>query len=576
MKKRKTLKATESNLLKFLRQVDRCVIPIYQRTYSWEIQNCQQLWEDILRAGRDESIVDYFIGSIVYIEKGLSQVTNQEPPLVIDGQQRLTSVSLIIEALASQVGHDEPVDGFSAKKLRNYYLRNAEEDGERSYKLHLTQTDKKTLWAIVDQECLPDEYSVRIKENFEYYEAQVKALGDDLTPLCKGLAKLTVVDIALDRTQDNPQLIFESMNSTGLELSQSDLVRNFILLGLDPDHQSRLYNNHWRPMEIAFGQKAYVEQFDMFLRYYLTVKYHELPREGDVYKKFKAYASRNDVAIAGTDALVADLHKFSNYYCAIALKREKNPALADAFADLLELRANVTYPLLLELYDDYSTRGLLTANELEQAVRLVESYVFRRAVCGVPTNSMNNTFASFGRALREDSYLKSISETFLGKSPSRDMSGNRRFPNNSEFRSEIVKRNLYDFNRRSYWLRRLENHGRKERIRVDDYTVEHIMPQNENLSEEWREELGEGWQRIHETWLHTLGNLTLTGYNSEYSDRPFTEKRDMKGGFKESPLRVNKMLRTWNQPWDENAIRCRADQLARKAIDVWSTPSLSI
>lgn len=567
------MKATETTLLEFLKNADWCAIPIYQRTYSWDNQSCKQLWEDILRAGENDNVRYYFIGSIVYIEKGLSQVTNQEPRLVIDGQQRLTSVSLIIEALARQIGPANPVEGFSARKMRNYYLRNAEEDGDRSYKLHLTQTDKDTLWAILDEKPLPNEHSVRIKENFEYFEKKVESLKDDLSPLISGLEKLTVVDIALDRNQDNPQVIFESMNSTGIALTQSDMVRNFVLLDLEPKHQERLYNEHWRRMEVAFGQEAYIKNFDMFLRYYLTIKFHELPRERDVYKKFKEYSANQNSAGIDIDARLADLHKFANHYCTIEFDREKNADLSLVFADLRELRANVTYPILLELYDDYSTHKLLTVEELEQAVRLIESYVFRRAVCGIPTNSLGDIFASFGRALDKDRYMESIHETFLGKSQNRDMSGNRRFPNDSEFRSEIMKRNLYDFNRRMYWLRRLENYDRKEVVDVSNYTVEHIMPQNENLSGEWKKELGEDWQKVHETWLHTLGNLTLTGYNSEYSDRPFGEKRNMKGGFHESPLRLNEMLRTWNQPWNEQAIRDRANQLADKATRVWQAPS---
>lgn len=208
--------------------------------------------EDILRAGRNEAIPGHFIGSIVYIEQGLSQVSRQSPLLVIDGQQRLTTVSLIIEALARQVADTEPLDGFSAKKLRSYYLLNPLEEGERGYKLLLTQTDKQTLLAIVDQKTIPDEHSLRIKENFAYFEKQVRELGRNLKPLCKGLAKLMVVDIALSRDHDNPQLIFESMNSTGRELSQADLIRNFILMGLEPKQQNRLYDEHWHHMEVAF------------------------------------------------------------------------------------------------------------------------------------------------------------------------------------------------------------------------------------------------------------------------------------------------------------------------------------
>ena len=528
------MKASEAPLLDFLKKSEQFEIPIYQRTYSWTERECRQLWEDIMRAGRDENVPAHFIGSIVYIEKGLYLVTRRSPMLVIDGQQRLTTVVLIIEAIARHVGDNEPVNGFSAKKLRDRYLRDPNEDGDAAHKLVLTQTDKETLLAIVHQKPLPAEYSLRIKESFDFFDHQVEALGNNVEPLCNGLAKLTVVDIALSRDQDNPQLIFESMNSTGRELSQADLIRNFILMGLESRHQKRLYNDHWRPMEIAFGQEAYARHFDSFMRYYLTVKTGELPNIRKVYEVFKEYARSTQVA-GDIDALVADIHKFSGYYCAMEPRKEPNPSLAAAFQDLHDLKANVAYPLLLTIYDDYAN-GLLAARELELAVRLVESYIFRRAVCSIPTNSMNRTFEAFSKALKKDRYFESIQAHFLL------MPSYRRFPDDQEFRYELARRDLYNFPRRSYWLRRMENHDRKERVSVDEYTVEHIMPQNEQLSKEWRLALGDSWQEVHKTLVHTLGNLTLTGYNSEYSDRPFVEKRDKKGGFRESPLRVNNGL----------------------------------
>lgn len=487
--------------------------------------------------------------------------------MVIDGQQRLTTVSLIIESLARQLGETkEPVEGFSAKKLRNRYLRDPDENGEAKYKLLLTQTDKQTLLAIMDNQPLPTESSLRLRENFEFFKKRIKMLGDDLEPLCKGLAKLMVVDIALSRDHDNPQLIFESMNSTGRELGQADLIRNFVLMELNRDHQTRLYNDYWRPMEIAFGQETYSKHFDGFMRHYLTAKTGRIPKEGRVYEAFKAYVSKNQLIPDNRDDLVGDLRKFSDYYCAMELGKEKNPDLRAAFADLQELKANVTYPFLLEIYDDYYTNGLLSAEELEQAVRLVESYVFRRNVCDIPSNSMNKTFASLSNTLnKKENYLESIRAQF------QLLQSYRRFPDDKEFGHAIMGRNLYNFQRKSYWLRRLENHGRKERVSVNEYTIEHIMPQH--LTTEWQEALGEDCKRIHEDYLHTLGNLTLTGYNAEYGDRSFTEKRDMRGGFTESPLHLNKSLGQL-ETWDEKAIQSRAKRLAEKAIVVWPAPSL--
>lgn len=560
------MKATEARLLEFLKKSPQFVIPIYQRTYSWTERECQQLWDDILRTGRNDAISAHFVGSIVYIQEGLYQVTSYSPLLVIDGQQRLTTVSLLLEVLARHLGDTEPVDGFSTKKLRNYYLLNPEEKGERHFKLLLTQTDRTSLLAVLQQKPWPANHSLRLRANFEFFESQVKALGQNLKALCTGLAKLVVVDVALSRDQDNPQLIFESMNSTGRELTQADLIRNYILMGLKPEHQTQLYEDHWRPMEVEFGQEAYEVHFDRFMRHYLTVKTGEIPNVREVYEAFKVYARQPEIAEAGVDALVSDIHTYATYYCAMALGKEPDKALAEAFQDLRELRVDVAYPFLLELYADYQ-KQVLPKPDLLQAVRLVEAYVFRRAVCAIPTNSLNKTFATFGRALQKERYLESI-QAYLQLLPSY-----RRFPDDEEFKRELKTRDLYHFPRRLYWLRRLENYDRKEPVPVNEYTIEHIMPQNPDLSTEWRAALGPNWQQVHETWLHTLGNLTLTGYNSEYSDRPFVHKRDMPGGFKQSPLRLNAGLGE-KPAWNETTIQARADRLAATAVTVWNAPQL--
>jgi uncharacterized protein with ParB-like and HNH nuclease domain/predicted transport protein len=560
------MKATEAKLLAFLKKSPQFVIPIYQRTYSWTERECRQLWDDIVRAGSNDAVHVHFIGSIVYIEDGLSQVTHQAPLLVIDGQQRLTTSTILLAALAEALGDNEPVDGFSARKVRNYYLLNPEESGERHYKLLLSQNDKKTLTSIISQEELPAERSLRVMQNYDLFKSLIAEQRGKLEPICKGLSKLVVVDIALSRDQDNPQLIFESMNSTGRELSQADLIRNFILMGLKPNLQTRLYEQFWRPMEVSFGQEGYNTHFDGFMRHYLTVRTGDIPRIDDVYEAFKDHARSPKVAEAGVEALVKEIRDFARYYCAMALGAENDLDLSKAFHDLRELKVDVAYPFLLELYHDY-VEFRLPKDEFLRAIRLVEAYVFRRAICAIPTNSMNKTFATFTKALKKDRYLESIKAHFLL------LPSYRRFPGDAEFKGAMQVRDLYNFRSRSYWLRRFENFGRKERVEVQDYTIEHIMPQNEDLSNVWKSDLGSEWERIHQTYLHTLGNLTLTGYNAEYSDRPFKEKRDMNGGFKQSPLKVNADLGTL-EVWNEDAIKARAERLAGQAINVWASPSL--
>jgi len=559
------MKATEAKLLEFLKKSPQFVIPIYQRTYSWTEKECGQLWDDILRTGQNDEITAHFVGSIVYVEKGLYQVSSQSPLLVIDGQQRLTTVTLLIEALARVLGDSEPLDGFSAKKLRNYYLLNPLEEGERRYKLILSQTDNTSLKAVLDQSSKPKESSIRLEANFDFFKERVAESKHDLAVICKGLAKLIIVDVSLNRDQDNPQLIFESLNSTGRELSQADLIRNFILMGLEHELQSKLYEQYWRPMETDFGQEGYATYFDGFMRHYLTVKTGNIPKESEVYEVFKQYArpfGSHDV-----ETLVADIRTFAKHYCSMALGSEADPDLKIAFQDIRELKVDVAFPFLLELYHDYEA-ALLSKEDLLKAARLVESYVFRRAVCDIPTNSMNKTFATFAKNLKKDHYLESIQANLLL------LPSYRRFPDDDEFELALQRKNLYKFRSASYWLRRLENYGRKERVMVDEYTIEHIMPQNENLSPQWRAELGSDWERVQKIYLHTLGNLTLTGYNSEYSDRPFLEKRDMKGGFAESPLKLNKALGGLEH-WNEEAIQRRGRALAQQAAMVWVMPELN-
>lgn len=564
------MKAVEANMLAFLKKSPQFVIPIYQRAYSWTAKECGQLWNDVIRAGSDDGVAAHFVGSIVYIEKGLYQISSHTPLLVIDGQQRLTTVTLLIAALAEALEalpepEQEPIDGFSPRRLRNYYLLNPEEEGERHFKLVLSQNDRNTLTAVVAKRELPASPSIRVADNYEQFRALIKSLDGDLNPLCRGLAKLLVVDVALTRGQDNPQLIFESMNSTGKELSQADLIRNYVLMGLEPELQSKLYEDYWRPMEIAFGQQAYVTHFDSFMRDYLTVKTGSIPNVRAVYDEFKKFAG--SPAPKRVAEVVPEIREFARYYCAIALDQEADSDLCDAFSDLRELKVDVAYPFLMELYRDFKSNALSKPDFVE-ILRLVEAYVFRRAVSAMPTNSMNKTFATFSKSIQRDRYVESVSAHF------QTMPTYRRFPTDEEFARDLLTRDLYNFGaRRSYWLRRLENFGRKERVSLALYTIEHILPQNESLSAAWRSALGPDWSTIQKTWLHTIGNLTLTGYNSEYSDRPFAEKRDMDGGFKTSPLILNAGLGAVEQ-WNEGAIRARAERLIVQALKVWPGPKL--
>ena len=563
------MKAEAVRLLEFLRKGNQFVIPIYQRVYSWDEKQCNQLWQDILRVGQNQNISGHFVGSIVYVADGLSTVSVQAPLLVVDGQQRLTTITLLLEALARNLNEDEePLDGFTAKKIRHNYLSNPLESGDRFFKLVLSENDRSTLDNLIKNYEYPKSFSRRIKENFEYFVDQIAENRHLISEICTGIAKLIIVDIALSRDQDNPQLIFESMNSTGKALSEADLIRNYILMGLDPKLQEDLYLELWRPMELDFGQASYDEYFDDFMRHYLTIRTGDIPRMSEVYEAFKEY-HQHFAAKGGTvKELVQEIREYSKYFVLMSLSKETNPKLKTVFDDLfIEMNYTVAMPLAMEMYSDFE-KQLISESEFIEAIQMIESYIFRRSICEVPTNSMNKTFAEFLAYIDKENYLESVKAHFLL------LKTYRRFPTDEEFAAALQTKNLYSYNLRTYLLDKLENQGRKERVSISDYSIEHVMPQNENLSDEWKKELGPNWRETWQQYLHTLGNLTLTGYNSEYSDKPFQEKRDMVKGFRSSPLKLNEFIKD-AQRWDEATIRARAELLTARALTIWKGVDLS-
>jgi uncharacterized protein with ParB-like and HNH nuclease domain/predicted transport protein len=465
------------------------------------------------------------------------------------------------------MGETEPIDGFSAKKIRHNFLTNPLEEENRFYKLLLSDTDQETLKAVVRNAEYPKEHSIRIRENFEFFLERITDKKTSIEQVCRGVAKLMIVDIALEREQDNPQLIFESMNSTGKALSEADLIRNYILMGLEPKLQTEIYQDLWRPMEVEFGQEAYGDQFDDFMRHYLTIKMGDIPRQSEVYEAFKEYSQGFYADGGAVRALVEDIRKYSQYFVYMALGAEKRPRLKTLFDDLfVDMNYTVAMPFLMEVYSDFQDDHI-SEEQFVEIITLVESYVFRRSICQIPTNSMNKTFAEFTRHIDKESYLPSLKAHFA------HLRTYRRFPTNDEFEYEFSHRNVYKYSLAKYLLRKIENFGKKELVSVENYSIEHVMPQNENLSAEWQKELGVNWKEIQEKYLHTIGNLTLTGYNPEYSDKPFAEKKNMKKGFLESPLKLNASIAKVEH-WNEDAIVRRGKELGREAVQIW--PYLSI
>lgn len=557
------MKASSANFLTVIKGPKQFVIPIYQRTYSWQIAQCNKLFNDILRISKDGSSPVHFIGSVVYFQESIHTVSDVPKFLVIDGQQRLTTISLMIAALAEFV-RDKQVDiDTNFTKLQNYYLLNAEEEGELRYKLLLTRRDKDSLINIIKGVPLGKDDSLRVADNFKFFKEKINA--ENVVDIYNGIMRLYIVDVALEKDKDNPQLIFESLNSTGLDLSQADLIRNYILMGQEIKLQTELYEKYWYPMEQSYGNE-HTASFDWFMRDYLSVKTGTIPRIDRVYDSFKTYASSNKAPDTITE-VVQDIYKFSGYYVNMVLHKEPDTELLKGFKNISKLKVDVCYPFLLPVYNDYET-GTITKDEFNQIISLVENYVFRRAICGIPTNSMNKTFATIYKSIQKIDYLEGVKAAF------QILDSYKRFPTDTEFEKVIVVKEVYNFRNRNYMLSKLENYKRKEFVNVDDYTIEHIIPQNPELSDEWQKMLGEDWKEVQIKYLHSLGNLTLTGYNSELSDKPFSIKKTMEGGFNDSPIRLNDFLRKVDI-WNAENIETRAKELAEKSRQIWFSPNLS-
>lgn len=556
------MEATQSLLTTFLQGPKQYIIPIYQRTYRWTENQCEQLWDDIVRISQNENISSHFIGSVVYIHRGLYHSSAVNSLLVIDGQQRLTTLTLLLTAIRKKLEESDSTK-INKNQINNYYLFNNEEEGDNRHKLVLTKSDKETLFSLLEETPLPTNYSKNIVDNYEYFLKQITKSEISLDSLYQGIRKLVIVDISLDNINDNPQLIFESLNSTGLELSQADLIRNFVLMGLEIKTQTEIYENFWFPMEQSFGHSQGSENFDRFMRDYLTTKLTVIPKEREVYVKFKEYFSTKTNPI---QEIVKDIYYYSKIFTILAFGNTSDQEIKTKIDDINSLRVDVVYPFLLDVFADYQ-KNIISRNDLLIILDMVESYVFRRQICDVPTNSLNKIFATLYGLVDKDNYLESLQANFLLKD------SYRRFPNNAEFHEKFMTKNVYNFRTNSYLFRKLENFNRKELVNFNEYTLEHIMPQNEKISQEWKDELGVNWKEIHEKYLHRIGNLTLTGYNSELSDKPFTEKQNMSGGFKDSPIRLNSELATLEH-WNEDEIKNRSKILADKAMNIWKYPSL--
>lgn len=566
------LQAGETTLNKLLNTSRQFIVPIFQRNYSWQKSQYEQLWLDILRASKFKEKQNHFIGSIVYIDMGTPAGRPQQL-LLIDGQQRLTTISILLCAIKDYVQKfNLETKLINLAKIKNQFLYNSDEIDEDKYKLLLNVQDKETYIKLIDNTIFtvnkPATNIIKCYEFFyEHIEDFIKQDGQ-IDEIYAGIFKLSLVSISLDKDSDNPQMIFESMNSTGKDLSQTDLLRNYLLMDLTPEKQTRLYKTYWKPMEELFGEDIYkndVNKFDYFIRDFLTLKSDTgyICKINNVYENFKRYYLDNNCE---KFAVLKDLFTYAKYYACIDLLQEKDDELKLYWQEFKKLDSHVVYPFLLKLYDDYS-RQILIKEDFKKILQVVISYLWRRAICEIPTNSLSKTFATLYQAVDKEDYVNSIIKAFVFKS------SYKRFPSDYEVREKLQTKDIYHFRLRKYLLEALENYYHKEPIDLNtaNYTIEHIMPQNIEHNLSWQQMLGEDWQEVHSLYLHTLGNLTITGYNAEMSNKSFWEKVNGESGFKHSHLKLNESIAQCDV-WNKKAIQRRTNILTDIILKIWKYP----
>lgn len=554
------MKAQHIFFPKIINGASQFVIPVFQRDYSWAEENCRQLWKDILLIAQAPGERGHFIGSVVYIQSGDSNAGFSRW-LLIDGQQRMTTLTLLMAALRDHIietGWSTDGDGPVAKKIDAYFLRNPLEDGEKAFKLQLRRHDNATLQAIIAGSALPDAPSANLRENYELFRDLLKEA--DPAQVYAGINRLMLVDVTLERGVDDPQLIFESLNSTGVNLSASDLIRNFILMSLTEKEQTRLYRDYWGKIEDLFRGSDRV--FANFIRDYLALrsKSAKLERSDLVYTAFRRAFGGIGHDPAALEALLVDLLRRARQYAAFAVGSGTDER-ARAFAQLRHL-ADVPAILSMRLLEVQEVNKTLPEPQLLEALRLIESYLLRRAVIGAQSRGYGLEFAKLAYRIEDTQPLASL-KAALARMPAAYA-----FPENAEFERALLEGDLYHKRVCKQVLDGLENRDSKEQSDTSAYSIEHIMPQNEKMPEPWRLMLGEGWKGVHQTWLHRLGNLTLTGYNSTYSDKPLAEKQTIEHGFRQSSVRLNQDVRDATV-WTEVQMRARGERLAARALDIW-------
>lgn len=569
------MKANETRVDKFLATNETTfAIPVYQRNYDWTLTQCKQLLRDIIEAGKNEKTNAHFIGSIVYVHDDVYTASGLTELTIIDGQQRLTTLTFIYIALyrlAKKCGNQ-----LLENRIHKTYLINEFAPEAEKLKLKPTENNKDALRYILNSTD-GDEFKgySRVVENFNYFKANINA--DNLETVQRGLSKLIFVDVALDRQKDNPQRIFESLNSTGLALSQADLIRNFILMGLSRTNQDKIYKSYWEVIERgAKDETLNQSRVSEFIRDYLTFKNKEIPNKGDVYVKFKDQYPTT--TIDDLENVLKELKSLVRYYNKlINPKNESDKEISTQLEYINRLEINVAYPFLMKVYEDFSA-NIIDKNTFISVLSLVQSFTFRRFILGLPTSALSKIFMGLYDKVDTDEYLYSIQKSLLQRS------GIQRFPRNIETINALKEKDVYNIKpkNRTYLLERLENHQNNEPVIIDgnsDITIEHIFPQNPDAK--WKFELGaDEYNFIKENYLNTIGNLTLSGNNGKLGNKPFIEKKEMnvedkEQGYDFSRLWLNRDLKE-KAKWDREEIEKRAGIIADRFLKIWEMPDIQI
>lgn len=563
------MKGEAKQFLKFIDGSDkRFIIPVYQRNYSWQNKHCAQLLND-LKGLIKKPDVPHFFGSIV---SSHMQGGKREDFLIIDGQQRLTTISILLIAIVDLLKHKKviPKDDRLIEKITKKHLVDEYQEDHRKIRLKPIKDDCKAFDALFGDESDFVDGS-NVTSNFRYFRDRILNENIDIDDLYDAISRLQTIDIFLEK-DDDPQLIFESLNSTGLELEEGDKIRNFILMGLSSELQEKYYEAFWNKIE----KNTHFKVSDFF-KDYLTLKLNRTVVIKDIYFTFKDYVKKNNDDI---EALLQDLLEYSKFYAIILNPTQYQNSFTAVLVRLSQLEFTVIFPVVLAILKRWNEKNL-TDQEVTELLRVTEIFLFRRLIVGLATNALSKIFATLDKDVTkkaQSSQLASYAEIYKYVLLNKEESS--RFPNDEEFEQALFSRNIYAMSskNKAYLFSFLENEESKEQINVIErikdgtYTIEHIMPQT--LSPVWQKELGEKSQQIHEQWLHTLPNLTLTGYNSKYSNRPFKDKLDVENGFKDSNLRLNQYVRECLK-WTEDELVERQSRLSKKSLKLWYYPTTS-